>query len=339
MGVQLIFPPMQVTRFFRCPDLHYLSIERVFSQWHTLPDPTILVEDVLLKNGGGHPLSILQNLWQAWKHKSDVYHITGDVHYLVLSLPKRRTLLTIHDCVFLHSVKGIKGFMLKKLFLDWPVRRARIISTISEKSKQEIIDYTGCVPEKIVVIPNPVDRHIYHQPKHILSSIPKLLFIGATPNKNLERVLEALKGLTCELMLIGSYNDDQMALIRASGVAHTIRSGISDADMADAYAACDLVLFPSLYEGFGLPVIEGQQAGRAVLTSSIEPMASLSGEGALLVDPFNPTAIRTGLELLIREDEFRNALIQKGRENVRRYQVDTIAEAYGSLYRQLGSKH
>jgi glycosyltransferase involved in cell wall biosynthesis len=330
---------MQVTRFFRLPHPHYLSIERVFSQWATLSDPTIKVEDILLKKGGAHPLSILQNLWQAWKHKSDVYHITGDVHYLVLSLPKRRTLLTIHDCVFLHSSKGLKGYLLKKLFLDWPVRRAGLISTISEKSKQEIISHTGCNPEKIVVIPNPVDKHIYYQPKTSLSSIPKLLFIGATPNKNLERVLESLKGLTCELLLIGSYNEEQLAHIRASGVAHVIRSGISDAEMADAYAACDVVLFPSLYEGFGLPVIEGQQAVRAVLTSNIEPMASLSGEGALLVDPYNPAAIRTGLELLIREDAYRNALIQKGRENVRRYQVDTIAEAYGSLYRQLGSKH
>ena len=101
--------------------------------------------------------SILFNLIFLTRFKNGLFHITGDVHYAILALPKDRTILTIHDLVFLHTYKGLRRSLLKWIFLDLPVRRAKYITTISEKSKQEILDYTNCNPEKILVIPNPVD--------------------------------------------------------------------------------------------------------------------------------------------------------------------------------------
>ena len=101
--------------------------------------------------------SIIFNLLYLSRFKKGLFHITGDVHYAILALPKDRTILTIHDLVFLHTYSGLRRALLKWIFLDLPVKKAKYITTISEKSKQEILDYTNCDPQKILVIPNPVD--------------------------------------------------------------------------------------------------------------------------------------------------------------------------------------
>jgi glycosyltransferase involved in cell wall biosynthesis len=253
----------------------------------------------------------------------------------VLALPSGKTILTVHDSVFLRETRGFKKFFFKWIFLKLPVRKSRYVTTISEKSKQEIIRYTKCDPAKVFVIPNPVNRHIYFRKNEFNAENPRLLFIGSTPNKNLDRIIHALTGIPCILEIVGQIPEDHLSLLKKNNIRFTQYTRLSEGEMANLYAAVDIILFPSLYEGFGLPILEGQKAGRVVLTSNIPPMTEVAGGGACLVDPYDEQSIRSGLLELISDVDYRDKLIKKGFENIVQYGVQKIADQYLDLYNRI----
>lgn len=271
----------------------------------------------------------------AGKRRADIFHITGDVHYIVLALPAKKTILTIHDSVFIRESKGLKRVFFKWIFLKLPVKKCRFVTTISEKSKNEIVHHTGCDPGKIIVIPNPVNEQIYFQEKEFNSANPVLLFIGSTPNKNLDRIIQAISGIPCVLEIVGRIPEEHLSLLKKYEINYRQLTNLSDSEMADRYALSDIILFASLYEGFGLPILEGQKAGRVILTSQIAPMNEVAGEGACLVDPENIESIRTGLKKIISDSNYRSYLIKKGFENTERYDTKKIAGQYLELYKKI----
>src|SRR5579872_75281 len=237
-----------ISLIFRKRDPLFFSLENVFSQVTAgiaglRPGFDIVVREVPLPSSSIKNLAA--NIRAARKETADVYHITGDIHYAVLGLPRKRTVLTIHDCVFLQQASGFKKQLLKRLWLTWPVRRAVIVTTISEKSKKEIIAYTGARPEKIVVIPNPVGEHIYYREKAFDRDCPVILFIGSTPNKNLDRVVEALAGIPCILEIIGRISGPQEQRLREGNISFRTLQQLPEQELARRYAGCDLLLFPS----------------------------------------------------------------------------------------------
>jgi glycosyltransferase involved in cell wall biosynthesis len=322
---------MKLVLVFRSKRLNYHSIENVFGTIHDELCDNGDVESVYVDKGGFG----LSNLFSLRKHvksgtKDTIYHVTGDIHYAVFALPRKRSILTIHDCVFINKRKGLKGWILKKLYLDWPVRYVSMITAISEKTKKEVVSLTGCNPDKIRVINNPVSSNITYFAKEFNSTKPVLLFIGSLPNKNLNRVIEALKGFSCTLNIIGFADEDQQKRMRNSNIDYILEKNLSNEEIASRYENADIILFPSLYEGFGLPVIEGFKAGRAVLTSEISPLKELSDGAAWLVDPFSVESIRNTLEKLVSDHELRNKKIQAGLNIVGHYSPQSI----GALYRQ-----
>jgi glycosyltransferase involved in cell wall biosynthesis len=322
---------------FRKP-VRFFSIERVFGELEPDISREFILQRWIAPNAGGGPGKILGNLRAASKCRADIFHVTGDIHYTVLGLPRRRTLLTIHDCIFLYSTKGLKRSILKWLFLTWPVRRCGFITTISQATKDDIVAHTGCRPDKIVVIPNPVDGSIRYVPAAFNAENPVILFIGATPNKNLDRVAEALKGIRCRLDIIGNPPEASLRLLGSAGVKYTLRSGLSNEEIAAKYVAADIVLFPSTFEGFGLPIVEGQKAGRPVITSNLSPMKDVAGDGACLVDPYDPDSIRDGVRRLIADAGYREQLVRSGFANVERFAPAVVANQYLNCYKKLLSQ-
>ncbi len=184
---------------------------------------------------------IVANMRAVKKVSKNLCHVTGDVHYAVLALNRKRTILTIHDNVFMERSSGLRKLVFKWLYLKWPVFAATVVTTISEKSKEEIVRYTGCSKEKIIVIPNAVEKQIYYRQKTFNSHKPMMLFIGSTPNKNLVRAIAALSGISCVLMIIGTVNEEQKILLNTNHIDYRTEANITDQQMADYYAESDLV--------------------------------------------------------------------------------------------------
>ena len=175
----------------------------------------------------------------------------------------------------------------------------------------------------------------YHA--YLPNDIPRLLQVGTKDNKNLHRLFEALKGCKCHLHIIGPVNDDHRSLLKANKISYSQAENLSFEEVVDEYKKADIVTFVSTYEGFGLPIIEAQAIGRAVVTSNISPMKEVAGDGAVLVDPFSIDSIREGIITLIEKKELRLQLIEKGKLNIRRYSGDHVANAYLNVYDQLAN--
>lgn len=329
---------MKVTLVFRRKNPRFFSIESVFNRilgaWPSAdrPDTVELPElGVSFRN-----LRFLRH--HRRRHAADLWHMTGDSTYVSVVLPGRKTIISIHDCGFFVRNRNLKTRLIKWILLDIPVWHAAHVHAISEKTKEEIVRLTRCKPDKIRVIANPVSPMLSYKPRPFRLDAPRLLFIGLTENKNFERACEAIAGLRCVLVIIGKPDPLQKEVLDRLGISHVIRHGLTETEMAAEYEDADIVYFPSLYEGFGLPVIEGFRAGRAVLTSDISPMRDISEGAACLVDPLMPASIREGLLRLIRESGYREALVRRGLVVAERYTPEAKAAEFQSFYREVYEK-
>jgi glycosyltransferase involved in cell wall biosynthesis len=224
---------------------------------------------------------------------------------------------------------------MKWLFLDLPVKRVKWITTVSEKSKNEIIEFTGCDPSKIIVIPNPVDIRFQEGESKNMSDSPVLLFLGTKLNKNLENVISALYGLNIHLRIIGELTTRQQLLLRKFEINFSNDFNLTDHQLSIEYKNADIVLFPSLYEGFGLPVIEGFCAGKPVITSNLSPMKDIAKDAAILVDPHSISSIRDGVNEVIKNPELRQSKVEKGKLIAQLYQSKKILNEYENLWKQV----
>ena len=197
--------------------------------------------------------------------------------------------------------------------------------------------HISCNSEKIQVIHNCVSSSFRHEIRPFNSECPRILQIGTDPNKNIDRVAAALTGVKCHLVVIGRLSSDQRSAIEESGVSWENHFGLSDDSIVDQYVMCDLVLFASTYEGFGLPIIEANAVGRAVVTSTVSSMPEVAGDAACLVDPFDVASIRLGVIKVIENVQYRDSLVKAGLSNVRRFRGSVIAERYADLYRAVWS--
>ncbi len=329
---------MKVVQVMRKPNGIVFSIEQLFEDIRRELPIDIAVETYTNPYSSRGICRRLAGMMRVVWHQGDVNHITGDVHFLSIFLRRNKTVLTIHDCVTLARLSGLK-YKLFRFFWYWlPAKRSRIVTVISESTKQELLRHLDGGDWNIKIIPDFVSPDFQYSEKQFNSDCPVILQVGTTTNKNIERVAAALNGVKCKLVIIGRLLPGQIAALRENKIDYENAYGVARNVLIEYYRSCDIVMFASLYEGFGLPILEAQAVGRPVITSNLFSMPEVGGEGACYVDPYNVEDIRTAVDRIIADVTFRKELIMAGLSNVEKYQLTNIADQYAELYRRVHSE-
>ena len=236
----------------------YNSIEELFLAISARVKNTYATQWIPLRYTGASPLRILKNICSVKADPANIYHITGDVHYMALAY-RKRAILTVHDVDSAFTGSFIKR-MYVRLFWFWlPALFVKKITVISEFTKQQLIVIIPSFAHKITVVYNPVHPKIQPHIKDF-NVTPTILLLGTKSNKNLERSLQAIKDIPCKVVIVGELSATQTRLLTSLKISYTHKQNISFEAIITCYKQADIVCFPSLYEGFGMPILEAYKA-------------------------------------------------------------------------------
>jgi alpha-1,3-rhamnosyl/mannosyltransferase len=311
------------------------------------------------------PHSVMGPLWRVLGAPSmallcgglDLFH--GTNYHLMPPGRGVRGVTTIHDMAarrFPDTVDPAFHAWFVQTTAD-AARRADVLLADSEATRRDVIEMLDVAPERVETVHLGVsedyleegdpDADRAHVERTYGIAAPYLLFVGTThPRKNLPALLRAFAAavageeLPHRLALVGDrgFGEAEVAAqIEALGLADRVVTPgyLPEADLPRLYRAADALAFPSLYEGFGLPVLEAQATGCPVLTSSVSSTLEIAGDAALLVDPHDQDAITDGLRRLLTDEPLRTGLRAAGPGNARKYTWDRTVETTLGIYRRL----
>ncbi len=274
---------------------------------------------------------------QAARHQGEINHIIGDIHFATFFLDRKKTILTIHDTYTAERLHGFRKKLFVFFWLQLPAWRSEIITTVSDFSKTQIETHIG-TKRPIYVIPSSVSDQFSFSHKEFNEKKPRILIVGTKLNKNLDRILEAVTGIECKLAIVGKLSASHSNSLHSHKIDYENFVDLSLDRLLVEYESCDLLVFCSIYEGFGMPIVEANRCGRAVVTSRIASMPEVAGDAACLVDPYSIESIRSGILKVITNRGYREELIQNGLRNQRRFRAEDSAEKYWSIYAKLLKK-
>ncbi len=279
-------------------------------------------------------------------------------HYVLPPLIRCRSVVTIHDCIHLMFPQYLPNrFALQyaRTSMALAARVATRIMTVSESSKRDILRFVNTQPEKIDVIYNAYDeRFAIDPPEEDVVRVREryqlhdefVLYAGnVKPHKNLERLIEAFhlvrkRGLDhLKLVLIGDEISKYTALRRAVH-QHQLHKYVRflgyvpEETLAVMYRLAGVFVFPSLYEGFGLPPLEAMASGTPVVTSNLSSLPEVAGDAAVLVDPYDPHAIAEGVYRVLTDETLRRTLRLKGVARAGQFSWEQSVRRIREIYRE-----
>ena len=328
---------MRVTYFYRSLKCGF-SIKKVFNTISHEVSKNHEVREYYIPAHRADLMSVLKNIFYVFKQrdKYGINHITGDVHYCILALIGCKSVLTIHDLSSLDFAKNpLKKALIKFLWYKLPILIANKIVCISEHTRIEVSKITK--RKDIAVIYNAVDPLFEFSPKQFNTLNPIILQVGTALNKNLGNTIKALNSIPCHMAIIGSVETSILNLLEENKILYSIKEGLTDSELLEEYQKCDIVSFCSIYEGFGMPIIEGNAIGRCVITSGVSPMNEIASNSACLVNPNEILSIKNGFTKIISDDDFRHSLINNGLSNIKRFKAANVSITYLKLYSKLDS--
>lgn len=324
---------IEVVHFQRGPVPGGWSVERIFDDVRRgLPDD-ITIKIVIARHPNSGFFPRLRNAIDAWRNRGQVNHVLGDTQYLAWFLPRKRSMISVLDCVSLERLTGWRRWIFWLFGYWWPLKRASRISTLSEFTSRHLDRWVSYPADRITVIPPPISEEFAYRPARPHTQWRRLLHIGMMPNKNLLRVIDAIDGMEVTLVTIGHLPDEYRTRLEEADIDYENHFDLTREELVQSYADADVLVFASTYEGFGMPIIEAQTVGRPVVTSNLASMPEASGGAACLIDPFDVESIRAGISKVLSDSEYSEKLIEDGRRNAQEYSAYAVAEKYAEMYR------
>jgi glycosyltransferase involved in cell wall biosynthesis len=273
------------------------------------------------------------------------------------------SVLTVHD-VIPFTFREAQGFFYNLFKYKPSIRKAcnlnEIIATVSEYSKQDISKKVGISLDKIHVIPNglrepfPPDKDLENElkKKHGLDDRFILDVGGIHERKNIVSLIRAFSGLVSKsgysgkLVITGKvtgapYQEKMKRrcdrAVKDTGLDKKVifTNFISEKELDSLFRMTDFLIYPSLYEGFGIPILEAMKMGTPVITSNVTAMPEVAGDAALYVDPYNVDEMTSAMDKLIKDKDLYNDLKQKGFKQAELFTWDRTAKSYIELYKKI----
>lgn len=288
---------------------------------------------VEMPESGDSIIAIIRNIRYARKHFGDVNHIFSPSISYIAPFLKGKNIITWHDTQTMYSGRNpFKRFLKRFQRIHFPITFVSHITCISQFTLDELQSIDQRVLKKAQVIPNSYNGAFSFFPKQFNSECPVILHIGTGERKNLLRVIQALEGIKCHLWIVGKLSSEHLITLKSCNTSYTQEQDIPFSRIVELYHICDIVSFPSLYEGFGMPIIEAQATGRVVLTSHRASIPEVASNSVHYVDPTNIDDIANGFRVLIEDPGYREQLISLGRQNAQRFETKTMVKKYQDLY-------
>jgi glycosyltransferase involved in cell wall biosynthesis len=290
-------------------------------------------------------------LWiEGWTGPVDLFHQPDFV------LPRTRsgtpTVLTVHDLSFVREPDSVMPGMTRHLnrWVPWSVAQADHVVAVSEATRQDLIELYQTPPDKITVVHHgvtpdfkPVEdpaRLAAVRQKYGLGGQPFILTLGTIqPRKNYQRLVQAFARIDPSLALVivgsrGWYDDAIFDEVRRLGLEQRVYfpGFVADADLPALYSAASLFVYPSLYEGFGLPALEAMACGTPVIASNQSSLPEVVGDAGLLVDPRHVEVITEAMLRVLADDALRQQLAQAGRRRAAQFTWEQVAAKMIDLY-------
>jgi glycosyltransferase involved in cell wall biosynthesis len=303
-----------------------------------------------IKNRWLRNMALVQRLK---KDAPNIYH----GQYFLLPLCKCNSIITVHDISFLSNPEWFTSkekLMFK--FFNASIKKAKKIIAVSDFTKQELIKYCGIVAKKISVIHNGVanifksshdgDTLSKIKTKYSLPS-DYLLYVGRINiRKNLSNLIEAFyifkKNDPSNFKLVIAGNKEwgnkklENTIYRLNLNNEVIFTGyVSHSDLPAIYKAAGLFIFPSFYEGFGLPVLEAMACGTPCITSNTSAFMEIASDASLKINPYNIKEMAEAMQRLIRDQNLRNALIEKGLKQIEKFDWLDTAQKTLNIYKEI----
>jgi alpha-1,3-rhamnosyl/mannosyltransferase len=271
--------------------------------------------------------------------------------YLTAWFCLRPTAVVVYDLVpFVEAGHAqARAARIERATIRPALRRAAALACISAATRDDLVRRFPHAAGKATVIPLAADRAFAEpvaRPGHPLLERPYVLAVGTLePRKNLERLVAAWSLLPAELRarhdlaLVGPRGWEDDAILRAAHAAGAKLLGhVSDAELRALYAGAAAFAYPSLYEGFGLPVLEAMAAGAPVVTSSVSSLPEVAGDAALLVDPRDPRAIADALARVLADPALAAWLRAAGRARAAAFSWQRTARETLTLLRGIAGR-
>lgn len=317
------------------------TIFTVFLKGSNTPNPEFKSKNFKVKRLPDHPLWLDFGL--RTEEKLDVYIFFTPV--MPLFVKCSNSIVVVHDLAY----REIKSESIKEFFVRFvlgfvhrnALNKAKKIIAVSKYTKDTILSYYPKInPEKIVVIYNgfnSIRSKSMNESKTKIDN-PYFLFVGVLKKrKNVLRLIEAFEiykkthNNNYNLVLVGKAGEREVEekIKNSQFKKDIILTGyISDSDLFSLYSNAATFVFPSLIEGFGMPILEAMSIGTPVITSNIGAMREIAGEAGYLVDPYSPQSIADGMYCVVDDESLRKALILKGFERVKEFSWDKAGNKY-----------